>query len=255
VADDSSASELLGMLPSALRTELLEAFQHIVVNFREGRWEPSELNGGKFCEVVYSIIQGHLAGSFPGKASKPPNMVDACRALEKYGTAFPRSLTIQIPRMLMALYEVRNNRGVGHVDGDVNPNHMDAVVVLQNAKWLLSEMIRVFHSTDVQSATAAVETLMARDIPVIWEVEGKKRVLEPTLKYLDRVLLLLYSSQGGVEEDALRDWVEHPRPTDFRKVLAAAHKAKLLEYRRSEGLVYLSPVGVRYVEERLPLAL
>jgi hypothetical protein len=243
------------MLPEGLRNELLAEFNHILSNFREGRWEPAELDGGRFCEVVYSILSGYFSGSFPKSASKPSNMVDACRGLEKTGKGFPRSLAIHIPRMLIALYEVRNNRGVGHVGGDVDPNHMDAAVVLHVVKWILAELVRVFHATDVQTATDAVDALAERQVPVVWEVEGKKRVLQPSLTYRDRMLLLLYSAPGAAEEDELRDWVEHPRATDFRKVLKSAHQEKLIEYRESDGLVYLSPTGIRYVEEELPLDL
>lgn len=58
-------STLLTNLPTSLREELIRAFRKIEQNFREGRWEPSELNGGKLCEVVYSILKGHVSGSFP----------------------------------------------------------------------------------------------------------------------------------------------------------------------------------------------
>lgn len=119
-------STCLSGLSSALRGELLAAYEEIVRNYRERRWEPSELNGGKLCEVVYSILRGHVDGRMPARASKPRNMVDACKALESADQSFPRSVRIQIPRMVMALYEIRNNRGVGHVGGDVDPNAMDA---------------------------------------------------------------------------------------------------------------------------------
>ena len=69
-------------IPDGLREPLLAAFNEIVGNFREGRWEPSELNGGKLCEVVYTIVRGFVDGTFPAKPSKPKNMVDACKTLE-----------------------------------------------------------------------------------------------------------------------------------------------------------------------------
>src|SRR5690606_7567903 len=121
-------------LPSELRRELLECYQSIITNFVEGRWEPTELNGGKFCEIVYSIAHGALVGTFPARATKPRNMVDACRALESLPSTphlvGNRSLRIQIPRLLPYLYEIRNNRGVGHVGGDVNPNAADSSAVV-----------------------------------------------------------------------------------------------------------------------------
>ncbi len=114
-----------------LRDELLGAFNEIVKNFRQRRWEPSELNGGKLCEVVYSILRGYVSGKYVARAKKPSNMVDACKKLETDtdAKAVPRSIRIQIPRMLVALYEIRNNRNVGHVGGDIDPNHMDAMCV------------------------------------------------------------------------------------------------------------------------------
>ena len=51
---------LLEAIPNGLRTPLFSAYQSIERNFRENRWEPSELNGGKMCEVVYAILKGHV---------------------------------------------------------------------------------------------------------------------------------------------------------------------------------------------------
>src|SRR5437016_7783434 len=158
-------------LPTGLRKDLLGAFDEILRNFRERRWEPSELNGGKLCEIVYSIIKGYTAGTFPARSSKPRNMVDACQALEREPATFSRSVRVQIPRMLMALYEVRNNRGVGHVGGDVDPNHMDARAVMEIAKWIVADLVRVFHELSTTEASAVVEGLVEKTIPVVWEVE------------------------------------------------------------------------------------
>lgn len=243
----------LGQLPQTLRRELLSAFNSIISNFRSHRWEPSELNGGKLCEVVYSILRGHVDGSFPAKAKKPKNMVDDCRALEN-ATNFPRSVRIQIPRMLVALYEIRNNRGVGHVGGDVDPNHMDATNVVAMAKWILAELVRVFHDLDPQAATDVVDALTEREVPVVWNVGNRKRVLNPKLSMKDKALLLLYSMTTAVEEAELTSWVEHSNPSVFRRdVLRPLHKTKYIEYDERARSVQLSPTGARYVEQNLPL--
>ena len=67
------------------------------------------MNGGKFCEVVYTIIAGTLKGSYASKPSKPANMVQACRDLEKTKPdpqrVGDRSLRVLVPRMLVSLYE------------------------------------------------------------------------------------------------------------------------------------------------------
>jgi len=98
---------ILASIPAPLRTELIGAYTNVWRNYKESRWEPAELNGGKLCEVVYCIVKGHIDGAFPSKASKPRNMVQACQELEKADpNKFSRSLRIQIPRIIMALYEV-----------------------------------------------------------------------------------------------------------------------------------------------------
>src|SRR5262249_38061185 len=143
------------------------------------------------------------------QASKPPNMLDACRALEKAPASFPRSVRILIPRLLPVLYEVRNNRGVGHVGGEVNPNHMDAVFVLSAAKWVLAELIRIFHTVDVPTATALVDALVEREAAAVWIIGDKRRVLDVSLTMKEKTLLLLYQANGPLREADLFTWVEH----------------------------------------------
>lgn len=244
-------SKALGHLPEDLRQELLDAFNEIVSNFREGKWEPSELNGGKLCEVAYSILRGHVDGNYPTHSSKPNNMVDDCKAFELAPKTFPRSVRIQIPRMLIALYEVRNNRGVGHVGGEVDPNHMDASLVLNMSKWIMAELVRMFHGVDTKTATEVVELLTERELPIIWQVNEKKRILRPGLSMKDKTLLLLYS-QSSVSEADLVTWIEHTNASIYRRdVLVKGHKAKLWEYDKSSRIVTLSPIGSDIVERSL----
>ena len=245
-------SNLLGAVPAALEVELFDRYREIERNFRERRWEPSELNGGKLCEVAYSILRGHIDGSFPSSASKPPNFVDACIGLAKAPSVFSRSVRIQIPRVLMALYEIRNNRGVGHVGGDVNPNYMDAVCVLQMAKWVVAELIRVFHDVSVDEASSLVDALSEREISLIWDTGQVKRVLDNSLTMLQKTLALLYSSTAPLKESEILESLEHSNPSVFRRdVLRKAHKNRLLEYHQSERTLKISPLGVKKFEEEV----
>lgn len=248
--------EILAGLPKSLRAELLSCYEAICRNYGENRWEPSELNGGKFAEVSYSIVRGALDGSFPAKASKPRNMLDACRALEGYAAdpnrVGDRSLRILIPRMLPVLYEIRNNRGVGHVGGDVDPNQEDTEAVLAMANWIMAELVRIFHGLPLSAAQAAVEAIVSRRHPLIWSFEGLKRVLDTSLSASDQVLLLLYSELGWVDTALLRQWVEYRNLSVFRKaVLGKLHKARLIEHDVDNGRARISPAGVKEVEARL----
>ena len=246
--------EILSSIPDKLRMELLSSFKNIQRNFKEGRWEPSELNGGKLCEVVYTILRGYVDGVFPSKSSKPKNMVDACRSLEKSSSLVSRSVRIQIPRMLIALYEIRNNRGVGHVGGDVDPNHMDAIAVLYMCKWILAELIRIFHKIDIETASKAVEIIIDRTLPIVWQVGNMKRILKTDLTMREKSLVLLYHINAPIPEASLVSWIEHSNPSVYRRdVLRKLHKEKLIEYNENQRTGLISPIGIRFVEENINL--
>ena len=249
-------SQSLAQLPAALRGELLTAFNEVIDNFRRGRWEPAALNGGKLCEVVYTICAGFLdGGTYPDRAKKPRNMVDACRALElKPQASGPHSMRVLIPRLIVALYDVRNNRSIGHVGGDVDPNHMDATLVVAIAKWVVAELIRVFHDLDVAQATGLVDALTVREVPAVWQVADVRRTLDASLSTRDQVLLHLYAHAEPVSVDDLLRWTEYGNPSRFRNVvLKSLHSQRLVEYDRKSGVVHLSPTGSRDVETHLEM--
>jgi hypothetical protein len=245
-------------LPLALRAELINSYREITRNFIERRWEPSELRGGKFAEIVYSIANGAVSGGYPAKASKPQNMAVACRALEGQ-PANPtlvgdKSLRVYIPRALMLLYDIRNNRGVGHVGGDVDPNNMDASAVVGIASWVMCELVRIFHNLSTEEAQRTVDSLVERKIPIIWEVEpgGAKRILDSAMSVKDQVLLLLHHSTGWVGVSDLQKWVEYKNSTNFRNnVLGSLHKARLIEFDGGSAKAKISPKGAVDVEHRL----
>lgn len=250
-------AQTLGNLPQGLRDELLAEYTKITKNFARGEWGSAELYGGRFCEVVYSILKGHVDGSFPSSASKPANFPQKCRDLEQQAdkATFPQSVRIGIPRLLIGLYEFRNNRDSGHVGGEVDANHMDATYVLHAAQWVLAELVRLFHTTDVATATATVDALVERTLPLIWEVNGRRRIMDPTMRLADKTLLLLYGSAGGMTDADLAADIKHGRLRDYRKTLRTLDDQVLVEYNEQSGLVVISPKGEADVEDRLLPAL
>lgn len=236
------AASALSALPIVLRDELLAEYRSVIQNYSEHRWSPAELSGGRFCEIVYSIIFGYASGSYPSRASKPADFVGACRTLEK-NTHVPRSFQILIPRILPALYEIRNNRGVGHVGGEVDPNHMDATFVVSSANWIMAELVRVLHSLSTKDAQQLVDTLTERRYPLVWEGQDIKRVLDPKMDTSNQVLLLLIASGGKVGIKHLQTWTGYKNVTRFFELIKAMHEKRLVEFFEKENLVEILPPG------------
>jgi hypothetical protein len=200
-------SLLLSAIPKGLKDPLLLEFNLIVQHYMEKRWTGAELSGGKFSEIVYTILDGYAKGSFASSPIKPPNMVDDCKRLEAH-TSVPRSFRILIPRMLPALYEIRNNRNVGHVGGDVDSNQMDSHAVLAICSWIMGELIRVFHKTTIVEAQKIVDFITNRKIPLVWETDKMRRVLNPSISLKNQVLLLIASNSSKTEKADLIEWLE-----------------------------------------------
>lgn len=238
----SQLSQILTSIPASHRTPLLKEYDILVTNYMEQRWESSEMGGGKFCEIVFSILEGIADGQYSPKPKKPPNMVEACRKLEQK-TALPRSLRILIPRLLPALYEVRNNRGVGHVGSEVDPNHMDATLVLSMVNWIMAELIRELHSMPINEAQNLVDSLVERRIPLVWQDKDIRRVLNKKMSTREQVLILLASSSQSHSLEELLLWTEYKNKSDFKKIIKKLHTERYLEFSENSHAVKLLPLG------------
>lgn len=247
---------VFGNLPEELRNELEKRYDEIVRNFREGRFEPSELNGAKFSEVVFRILEWYTTPKhdYTQFGVSIRDFEQGTRKFESRST-FPDSLRFHIPKLLAFIYSLRNKRGVGHVGGDVNPNHMDATIVVASSKWILAELIRILHTVSVQEASEIVEHLVTKEYPIIWDVMDKKRILDTSLDFNQKVLVLLYSTYPNpVHEKDLVYWVEYSNPSVFRKkILLPLHKDKMVEYDPDSKYILISPKGVKYVEDNITL--
>jgi hypothetical protein len=248
-----SPEDALTVLPSTLRADLINAFNDIVKNYREHRWEPAELNGGKLCEAVYTICKGWLEdGNYPPRAEKPGQFPKTCWEMEKKYQQVPasHSARILIPRMTLGLYDIRNNRGVGHAGAEVNPNHMDATAVLYIAKWLVAELVRLLHTLTAREASEIVDGLIEREVAWVWTHGDKKRVLKTGMTWKQQTLVLLLTESGDVDELDLLRWLEHPSPPVFRRdVLRQLHKARLVEHDADARTIRLLPPGVTAAEK------
>ncbi|GGA44623.1 hypothetical protein [Dyella nitratireducens] len=242
-------SKLLANIPDSLRDPLIEEYRGICSAYSEGRWKLASLDAGRFCEVAYTIIHGAVSGTFAAAPQKPRNFLAACQAMENM-VPVPvgdRSLRILIPRLLPALYEVRNNRNVGHVGGDVVANKMDSSFVREAAAWVVAELVRITHGVSTSDAQDAVDALVERANPLVWEVDGIKRVLSAGVKISDEVLLLLYSTPGWTKTSDLKVWAHNN--ANINRVLAGLFGKRLIEVRTDKAMI--TPLGVKFVETKL----
>jgi hypothetical protein len=121
------------------------------------------------------------------------------------------------------------------------------------ADWCVCELVRVSHSIPLEEAQILCDAMAERRLPVIWDVLGRKRVLNTSLSYRDQTLLLLYTELDiGVPTEDLYEWTEHSRQANYRRdVLSKLHSDRLIEWDRETEMAVISPTGIEDVESRL----
>lgn len=245
-----SLKDALATVPSVLCNPLIEEFEQALDEYRAADWEKVGLKAGKFCEIAFLVCAGHATGAYAAAVSKPGNFPQACRDLEQHNGTKGRSLCMQVPKVLTALYELRNNRAIGHVSAEVSPNHMDAEFFLRGMKWVMGEFVRNYSQLPLNDSHAVVEAVTARSFHMVWTSGNVRRVLEPAKTAGDKVMILLYAEAKPVTVAQLQTWVEYKNGTDFkRKVIRALHKKAWVHYDEKLATVQILPPGQSHVEK------
>ena len=247
---DKVTKDLKTALPTDLVDYLMTAYSEIKENYLLERHEPSELNGGKFVEACYRILEQETKGNYTAIGAHMPDMIGKLRALEQLpATSAIESYRIHIPRALTMIYNIRNKRGVGHLGGDVNPNFTDSTMICTCADWILAELLRIHYSFSLKEAQNLVDSIVIRPTFLVHRIADIKRVLNPNLKNRDQALVLLASEYPKpISADILCTWIEPVSKGTFLNLLKKLHSERLIEY-GSDKICSILPTGLKYVDK------
>jgi hypothetical protein len=241
-------------VPADFRNRIIKNYLELKSRHAQNMHDAAGLSAGKFCESVVRLLQHELKKQVAPFGQRILNLSDECDSFAQVPRTIGNdSLRIVIPKAVSLLYPLRNKRGIGHVGGDIDANAIDGMTIARVADWIVCELIRIFHTTSLEEADALVTSLASRDIPDVWEVAGKKRVLRGDLDFKDKTLLLLYSStESAVLAEDLFAWSKYSNFNVYKtKVLRPLDNGNLIEYDRQTESVILSPLGVKRVEEQI----
>ena len=116
-------------------------FTNAVSDFGQGDWEGSIAKSGKFVEAILKAMATHCSVTFEaGRKFKADKLMNDLGQLP-HGS-FDDSLRLLIPRACRVIYDIASNRGARHDPDEVDPNSMDANVVMPLASSILAEAIR-----------------------------------------------------------------------------------------------------------------
>lgn len=242
-------------LPNEIVTHLLDEYQDIKQHFALRKFRPSELNGGRFAECVLRLIQ-HLDNPphtpFGTSLGNSDNII---RRVES-NTSLHDSMRLFIPRLSRIMLDVRNRRDVAHVGGDVSPNYSDSLFISQNADWILTEIIRIYYTCSIDSASKIVGSINEVRLPIIADINGFIRVQNHKLDSRSKTLAILYyKNPEKVKDTQLIQWTKYTNPSVFkRNILSKLDGEDLIHY-DEKGFCTLLPKGIIYAEKNISMEL
>jgi len=213
-------AQLGARLDATLVGELLDAHDEVKRNFFLGGLRLSEVEGGRFCEAAFRLLEQITTGSFLplGVQIDTDRLINKLRGLAV--GSHPDSIRLHIPRALRLVYDIRNSRDAAHLADGIDPNLQDATIVVGVVDWVLAEFIRLYHNVPADEAHRIVDDIVARRAPIIQDFGGALRVLNPNLGASDHCLVLLYHrGRAGATLDELSAWVKPRMRANLRRTL------------------------------------
>jgi len=192
--------ELSRLLDSVLSGQLLREYISQERRYILREWEPATLDGGQFVEAAARIIY-HVDSGNLNRRKKVEECLSYVEDLKSQNThAFPdRKSAIHICKVLRTVYKFRSDRGAVHIDPTFTANQLDSRLVIENSKWVLSELLRIFWSGDREEVAKVIQEILRYEIPVVGRY-GPHRLVQRTDCTADEELLLLLRDSG---EDGL----------------------------------------------------
>jgi hypothetical protein len=211
------AGFLAAGIPQELVSELLEAFEQAKRRFFRGDLRPNAVEGGRFAEATFRILQWATASAYTPLGKTLPT-VD--KLLVKFeNTTGNDSIRLHVPRALRVIYDIRNKRDAAHLADGIDPNFQDANLVVRNMEWVLAELVRLYHDVSPDEAAQIIVDLVSKEVPVIQLFEEFPRVLRP-LKASEHCLVLLYwRGASGATFEELASWVRPTMRGNLRRTL------------------------------------
>lgn len=208
----SQATLLQGISPPLdrkLTEQLLSEYVSQEKRYILGDWEPATLDGGQFVEAASRLLYHQDSG----KIERRKKVDDCLKYVEdpkgQYTHGFPeRKSAKHIARVLRTIYKFRSDRGAIHIDPDYTANQLDSRLVIENSRWVLSELLRIFWSGNRQQVAKAIREILEYEVPAVGRFEDQLLVQRKDCTAEEETLLLLHvSGESGLSRKDLGRFV------------------------------------------------
>jgi len=246
-------SALSPPLDRFLATQLLDEFVSMERRFIQRDWEPTELDGGQFSEILARILFHQDSGRVDLNKKFNDCLLYVEDEESRNAHALqPRQQGLHLAKVLRTIYKFRSQRGAIHISPTYKPTHMDSKFLIESVRWCLNETMRLFWSGHKEDAAKAIREILQFDVPCIGTFEGALLVQRTDLTAEEEVLVLLhYAGEVGFSRKELGRCCMKSAPaiTTALKNLCAGDYREVLQV--SDGSYRLTDLGSKRIREEL----
>jgi hypothetical protein len=214
-------------------------------------WEPAELDGGQFAEILARIIY-HLDS---GNLNRSKDFEECVKYLENdqvQHSIIPRQHALHICRVLRTLAKFRGQRGAVHITPQYSANQMDARLMVECVRWAFSEALRIWWNADRNRVATIIRELLDFDVPCIGKFEDILLVQRTDLITEEEVLVLLhYAGEKGFTRKYLGQIIPRPAPRISEAVKSLASPDRRLIIELPNTSYRLTDLGSKFVRDGL----
>ena len=241
--------ELSPPLEKQLVQQLLDEFVSLEKRFVLRDWEPATLDGGQFSEAASRIIYHRDSGNLNLRKA-----VDDCLKYvedpkNQNSHSFPdRKSSLHLCKIIRGVYKLRSDRGAVHIDPTYTANHLDSRLIIENARWILAEIIRIFWRGSRDQVATAIRQIVEYDIPAIGDFEGRFLVQRVDCTVEEEILILLhYAGELGYSRYDLGRFVKGSSSSVTRAIRKLSSSRVRQVVPLGNGNYRLTDIGIRYV--------
>lgn len=214
-------------------------------------WEPATLDGGQFVEAASRILYHQDSG----KLDRRKKVDDCLKYVEDPKGLNPHHLPdrksgLHLARVLRTVYKFRSDRGAVHIDPVYTANQLDSRLVIENSKWILSEILRLFWSGNRQQVAKAIREILEYEIPAVGRYEDQLLVQRRDCTAEEETLLLLYvSGEVGLSRTDLGRFVRKAASKVTEAIQSLEGRREIVQLRSAN--YRLTDLGVKRVMKEL----
>ena len=237
----------LSNLPSELVNALQSEFQKLHQQYFLGRWEPSQLDGGRFAENVFRVLELKQSGRYTPIGNQLPRTAIYNAVVND--ASVPESLRFHVLKLADLILDFRNKRNVAH-PGDIDVNEMDSTIVIQSVNWIVAELIRTETQMSPSDAQGEIKKIIERKVPIVEEIGGRLKCLNPKLTAKEKAIAFCYQKYPqSISLDDIYDWVGYSNKGVLRKQLQEISEEGIIDFR--DDISVLTKKGIIWVEKNI----